>query len=491
MDERVPIPADLFLSPDLTEDQARAYLGSLGFRDPTASDDHLQRLADDPVVREALGRLAPDLIPALLESPNPDAAVAGLSHYVAARTSRAMFLDYLREDPPALHVLTYVMGASPPLSEILIRTPEYFHWLVAQVERSAPDRQDHEEELASVFATLDDPGEALNLLRRWKRRETLRVGTRELLRRETVQTVAAQLSDIACVAVDFALAIVARQLLDAAGRDHAPGTFAVIATGQLGAQELSYDSTIDLLYVYETAGVDGADAEAARAFFVKAGCDLTAALRDETHEGHLYRVSLPRWPQTDGWLKACSLEEYGEHFAGSEDVDARSALTRARAIGGDAELGRRFIAGSQPFVFGDAGTESRAGLERQDPPYTGGPRPMGGVRPIGGVRLEPDLADPERGAEDIERITQAFQLRYGAAHGSLRHVGTLATLEALGRAGFIDEAVGRELDHAYVFLRSAEHRRQLGLKEEIDAQLAASRDRVREICRTIDHRPAS
>ena len=465
MDDRVPIPADLFLSPDLTEDQARAYLGSLGFRDPAASDGHLQRLADDPVVREALGRLAHDLIPALLESPNPDAAVAGLSHYVAARTGRAMFLDYLREDPRALHVLTCVMGASPALSEILIRTPEYFHWLVAQVERSAPDRQDHEEELASVFATLDDPGDALNLLRRWKRRETLRVGTRELLRRETVQTVAAQLSDIACVAVDLALAIVARQLLDAAGRDHAPGAFAVIATGQLGAQELSYDSNIDLLYVYETAGADGADAEAARAFFVKAGCDLTAALRDETHEGHLYRVSLPRWPQTDGWLKACSLEEYGEHFAGSEDVDERSALTRARAIGGDAELGRRFIAGSQPFAFGDAGAAA------------------------GGVRLEPDPPCNERGADDIERVTQAFQLRYGAAHASLRHVGTLATLEALGRAGFIDEAVGRELDHAYVFLRSAEHRRQLGLQEEIDAQLAASRDRVREICRAIVQRP--
>ena len=41
-----------------------------------------------------------------------------------------MFLDYLREDPRALHVMTYVMGASPQLSEILVRTPEYFHWLV-------------------------------------------------------------------------------------------------------------------------------------------------------------------------------------------------------------------------------------------------------------------------------------------------------------------------------------------------------------------------
>ncbi len=465
----MPTPADLFLSPDLTEAQARAYLESLGFRDPKASDDHLQRMADDPVVREALGRLAQLLFPALLESPDPDAAVVGLSRYVAARTGRAMFLDYLREDPRALHVLTYVMGASPALSEILIRTPEYFHWLVAQVERSAPDRQDHEEELVSVFATVDDSVEALNILRRWKRRETLRIGTRELLRRETVQTVAAQLSDIACVAIDFALAIVTRQLLDAEGRDKAPGTFAVIATGQLGAQELSYSSSVDLLYVYEAAGVDGADAEAAHAFFVKAGCDLTAALRDETHEGHLYRVGVPPWPQADGWLKACSVEEYGEHFAGSDDPAERGTLTRARAVAGDAELGRRFTVSSQTFVFGGSHQSAAAAA--------------------GGVRLEPDLTDTDRGAEDIERLTQAFQLRYGAAHAPLRYAGTLATLQAMGRAGLIDEAVRRELDHAYVFLRSAEHRQQLGLKEDVDKPLAASRDRVREICRAIVDRP--
>ena len=462
MADRVPTPADLFLSPDLTEAQARAYLESLGFRDPAASDDHLQRMADDPVVRGALGRLAQDLIPALLDTPDPDAAVVGLSHYVAARTGRAMFLDYLREDPRALHVLTHVMGASPALSEILIRTPEYFHWLVAQVERSAPDRQDHEEELGAVFATVDDPDEALNILRRWKRRETLRIGTRELLRRETVQAVAAQLSDLAYVAVDFALAIVTRQLLDREGRDTMPGAFAVLAIGQLGVQELSYASDIDLLYVYDAAGANGLDAEAARAFFLKAGCDLTAALRDETHEGRLYRVSLPPWPQADGWLKACSLEEYAEHFAISGDAAERSALARARAIAGDAELGRRFIAGSEAFAFGGPG--GGAGVKA----LPGGPS---------------DLA-----SADIDRVTQVFQLRHGAAHAILRHAGTLATLQALGRIGLIEEAVRRELDHAYVFMRSAEHRRQLGLKEDVDKQLAASRERVREICGKIVHR---
>src|SRR5262245_35003527 len=288
-------PSDLFLSPDLTEEQALAYLTSLGFRDPAAVDACLQGMADDLVVREALGRLAPDLLPAVLESPNPDQAVAAISRYVASRSGRAMFLDYLREDPRALHVLTYVMGASTHLGEILIRTPEYFHWLVSQVERSAPDRQDHEEELVSGFATIDDPVEGLNMLRRWKRRETLRIGTRDLLRHETVQTAVAQLSDVASVVVDFALAIVMQQCLDAESRAKAPGAFAVVGTGTLGGREIGYDGEIDLLFVYDTPESSHADADAIQSFFVKVGRELVAVLGEETRDGSLYNVGIPSW----------------------------------------------------------------------------------------------------------------------------------------------------------------------------------------------------
>jgi glutamate-ammonia-ligase adenylyltransferase len=452
----VTTPSDLFLSPDLTEEQARAYLQSLGFRDAVAADEHLQRMADDPVVREALGRLAPDLLPAVLESPNPDTAVAAIAHYVASRSGRAMFLDYLREDPRALHVLTYVMGASPHLADILIRTPEYFHWLVAQVERSAPDRQDHEEELVSALATLDDPVEGLNLLRRWKRRETLRIGTRDLLRHETVQTAAAQLSDVASVAVDFALAIVMQQRLDADAREKPPGTFAVIGTGSVGGREMSYRDDVDLLYVYDTPGVSGGDAVGAGEFFVRVGCDLTAALRDETHDGSLYRVVLPQWAKTDGWLEARSLAEYAEHYAAADDPVERLALTRARPIAGNAELGARFMASCQPFVYSHQ-------RHKAPPPGKG-----------------------RHAAHEIEVLTQVFQLAFGARHAELRYTGTLATLEAMARAGLVGEQICRELDHAYVFLRAAEHRRQLGLGDaDAEMQVERSKARVREICDTI------
>ena len=415
-------------------------------------------MADDLVAREALGRLAPELLPAVLESPNPDAAVAAIAHYVASRSGRAMFLDYLREDPRALHVLTYVMGASPHLAEILIRTPEYFHWLVPQVERSAPDRQDHEEELVSALATIDDPVEGLNLLRRWKRRETLRIGTRDLLRHESVQTAAAQLSDVASVAVDFALAIVMQQRLDAESLAKPPGTFAIIGMGSLGAREMSYGDEVDLLYVYDAPNANGTDTPPVRDFFIRVGCDLTAALRDESHDGSLYRVSLPAWPQADGWLKACSLAEYTDHYRAADDVAERLALTRARPIAGDADLGARFMASCQPLVYRESPHEAAAPLQ----------------------------STRDHVGYEIEMLTQTFQLAHGGRHPALRHTGTLGALDVMGKAGLIPEPICRELDHAYVFLRTAEHRRQLGLTEaDITERVHASQARVREICASL------
>ena len=455
-------PSDLFLSAELTEDQARAYLTSLGFRDAAAVDECLQRMADDLVVREALGRIAPELIAALLESPDPDAAAANLAQYVSARTGRAMLLDYLREDPRALHVMSYVMGASPHLSDILIHTPEYFHWLVSQVERSAPDRQDHEEELVSAFAAIDDPFEGLNLLRRWKRRELLRIGTRDLLRRETVQTAAAQLADVASVTVDFALAIVMQQRLETEQRERAPGAFAVIAIGPLGGREMNYGDHIDLLYVFDAPAASDREAAAVRDFFIRVGCDLTAALRDQTRDGALYQVALPPWPQTDGWLKACSLAEYAEHYRASNDVSERLALTRARPVAGDAQLGSKFLAVCQPFVY-----ESETGVPAVALPAA-----------------EADALDAA-GVLAIDALTRAFQLAHGSRQPALRHTNTLAVLEALSTAGLIPEQICRELDRAYVFLRTAEHRRQLGLNEDVQKQVEASSHRVHEIVRSV------
>lgn len=88
--------------------------------------------------------------------------------------------------------------------------------------------------------------------------------------------------------------------------------------------------------------------------------------------------------------------------------------------------------------------------------------------------------------DNVVTLTQAFQLAHGARNPNLRHTGTLGALAAMAKAGLIPEPVCRELDHAFVFLRNAEHRRQLGLNDaDVERHVQASQARVREICDSI------
>ena len=127
-------------------------------------------------------------------------------------------------------------------------------------------------------------------------------------------------------------------------------------------------------------------------------------------------------------------------------------LTRARTVAGDADLGRRFLECSEKFVY--------------DSNVPDWPEAAAGVA-----------------TEDIDRFTLWVQLRHGASHAALRGAGTLAALEIAGRVGAIPEEIQRELDHAYVIIRSAQHHAQLGVAGDSDKQIALSRDRAREICR--------
>jgi [glutamine synthetase] adenylyltransferase / [glutamine synthetase]-adenylyl-L-tyrosine phosphorylase len=491
----VPIPSDLFLSPDLTEEQAREYLQSLGFREASAADEHLQAMAEDVVIRETLGRIAGELLPALVESPDPDAAVVGLSRYLAARTGRSMFLEYLGDDPRAMHVLTYVLGASPFLSEILIRNPEYFHWLVSQIERSAPDRRDLDDEILAMLANIDDPSEALDAVKRWKRRETLRIATRDLLRRETVQTATAQVSDLASVVVDGALKIVTGRLLRAESREDVPGAFSVIGMGKLGGGELNYSSDIDLMYVFDVADPDDA---AAREFFQRLGKRLTAALSEHTAESYLYRVDLRLRPGGASGPIVYSIDEYDEYYSSWGETFERFALIKARPIAGDRELGRRFVDRVQPFVYRKY--LDRAALEELSRYKARSDRALG-------ARADDRNVKAGRGGiREVELFAQVLQLTYGGHNPSLRRPSTLAALDALARAGLVPDQVQHELTHAYVFLRAVEHRLQLvhesqthrmsdaeveleisarrlglGSSQDLEKQLGAYRDRVHEI----------
>ena len=443
-------PRDLFLSRDLTETDAQRYLRTRGFGDPTAADDNLQQLADDIPTRLALGEMAGLLLDSLLEAPDPDAALVGFCRYVATRAPKSSLIGYLHDDPRSLQVLTYILGASPFLTEVLIRNPEYFHWLQRELDGPAPDVAEHRAELETILASDHDARRRLDALKRFKRREMLRIAGRDFLEKDTLRSSTEQLSNLADVVTEGALTVL-HDKAAASPDGPLPGAFVVIGMGKLGGRELNYSSDVDLVYVYEPARDDDASVHQRFDKFARA---LTAALGEYTDEGYFYRVDLRLRPMGKRGNIAYSLSQSRQYYETLGETFERFAMIKARPIAGDMSLGHRFIEMIRPFVYrkylDHAAIEELARYKaRSDREIAARDSTDRNVKVgRGGIR-------------EIELFTQVFQLIYGGTHPELQSANTLAALDSLQRLDYVEETVSRDLGQAYEFLRRVEHRLQL------------------------------
>ena len=432
---------DLFLSRDLTEAEARRYLAARGFRNPDAADEQLQQLADDLPSRLALGELADLLIETLTESADPDAAVARFCRYVVNRFPRASFIGYLQDDPRTLQILTGLLGASPLLGDILIRNPEHLHWLHRELDCPPPDLDDYQAEVGQLLAQDADVDHRLDMLKRFQRRETLRIAGRDLLDKDTLRSTVEQLSNLADVVTGGVLRVV--RAAEAGDPGGAPrGSFAVIGMGRLGRREQSYSPDIQLACLYEAD--DPADA-AAETRFQRLARRLAAGLSETTGAGRLYRVAHGLQPPGGPATAAISLQSAVRRCAHAADADERLALVNMRPIAGDPALGRRFLEGTRPSIF-------------RPPPV----QDIHAAQPdAAGETAARDAGDGPGGSREVELFTQQLQLLHGARHADLQEANTLAALAQLPAHGLVPDTAAEPLAAAYRFLRKLEHRLQI------------------------------
>ena len=468
-------PRDIFLAAELPAETAARFLERYGPRDGEAADGHLQQLADDLPSRLALGELAPTLLDILSTTPDPDAALVGFCRYTGAHTPKAGFIRELAADPRLLDILMQILGTSPFLSEILIRNPEYLYWLRHRLDAAPPDRVDYETELDRLVDNAQTVEQQVNVLKRFQRREMLRVAARDLfgmLNRESLTTTTTQLSNLADTIVDRALRIAAAEA--AAKQGPLPGRFTVIGMGKLGGGDLNYSSDIDLIYVYEASAEE---AGAAHGRYQKLGRRLTGLLADHTAEGYLYRVDMRLRPMGGGGALVYSLKQSAQYYETLGETFERFALLKARPIAGDLALGRRFVEMVAPFVYrkylDHAAVEElaryKARADREHARHGD---------------LNVNIKEGRGGIREVELFAQVFLLIYGGGQPALRTGHTLTALDQLGAHGFIDADVRERLSSAYIFLRNIEHGLQAAEGQQTHS-LSASERGLRALARRL------
>jgi glutamate-ammonia-ligase adenylyltransferase len=457
----------------------RGILTAYGLTDIGQADRNLQSMAGDPHERRQLASILPILMESIARTADPDQA---LNHWerLLESVTRATFLAYLRSSPRMLDLLSTIFGNSDSLAFAIIRDPMLVYWLAEEDVLAKPSTKAAlEQALQKQLAHLTVKELKLVVLRRFRRREMLRIGVRDLLRLADVSETTASLSDLAALLIHAAHEIVDVDLRRQYGRPMHKNRrgkwietgFAVIGMGKLGGHELNYSSDVDLIYVYashegetRTTSSSARPAEAGisnEEYFEILSRELTKALSEPTREGHVFRVDLRLRAEGSVGQLARSLEDYRNYYAMRGQIWERLALLKAWPVAGSLDVGKAFLRIVRPFILGSG--QFKAGL-------------VGAMTVIEDVRAVKDMIDAkmaDRGHEhrnvklgtggirEIEFLVQAIQVLAGKKAPALLDRSTLGSLKALTARKLLSAKECDALSAAYLFLRDVEHKLQM------------------------------
>ncbi len=424
-------------APALNPDAAQERLNALGFRSPGRALKFLGDLTAGLSRRAQLMRgLLPVMLDWMSEAPDPDLAVSAFRDIALRVGGNPAALGALRDSPPVVELLCRVLGTSKMLGEFLQHVPELVAELGDQRTLARRTREQYLHEASEYVEWRGDAGARDAALRRLKRLGVLRLACRDLAGAASPEEIGRELSWLAEGAV--------RAALTSLFVEHPPppgARFTVIAMGKLGAEELSYSSDLDVLFVF-----DAPDDSAAQKWATQIGEGLIQRLAATTEEGQAFRVDTALRPEGKDGALVRSLAGYRAYYERWAKPWEFQALIKARPIAGDETLGVQFGDLVRPRVY----------------PQTLEPEVVREIRTIK-ARIERERLgrreDPKTqlkvgtgGLVDIEFTIQLLQLANGVRDPRLRAHGTLPAIAAATEMGLLDIEKGRWLVDAYRFL---------------------------------------
>jgi glutamate-ammonia-ligase adenylyltransferase len=493
-DDRAEPESDLLLDPDPDPQTIRAVLGRYPFRDVDAAYANLNQLANEvPFLsprrcRHFLASLAPALLRAIAETPDPDLALLNLEKVTASLGAKTVLWELFSFNTPSLKLYVDVCAWSQFLSEILINNPGMIDELLDSLVLNQPrNRVELQAELCELCkgATDLEP-----ILHSFQDKELLRIGVRDILNKDSIRETTAALSDLAETVLTQLVTTQQAPLFERYGSPRVeqtgrPGRFAVLALGKLGARELNYHSDLDLMLVYEADGRTGppADGGGGRVeetdnfhYYVKLAQGLIKALSQMGPLGRLYQADMRLRPTGKSGSLVLPLSEVRRYFAadgsGGAQLWERQAWTRARAVYGEPAFAAEVMAAVAEAAYGLPWRPGHAveiaamrdRMEASRPPL--------------------DLKRGPGGLADVEFLVQALQLKHGGERPALRIPNTWQALQALAEAGLLSEDERDGLSDGYDFLMRVQSRLRIVHNRTLDAVPEAP-DEVEKLARRL------
>ncbi len=463
---------------------AATWLSGLGIVDVRRAHGNLVGMATAGVPLDLLCVIGSQLEYHLPGCADPDMALHNLERFVQAARNPLSLGTLFERDTEALPTLLQIFDTSQYLSDLLVLDPEGFD-LLRLTEGQPVARQALVDELVAETAAVEHEAVVLRALRRFKRRETLRIAYGDIVRDQPLRTVTRQISWLADAIVEAALRAAWQKFEASRGTprrsDGLPARFVVLGMGKLGGLELNYSSDIDLIFLCENDGqTDGRRSISNAEFFELVSREIVRILTEQTELGSVYRVDLRLRPEGQRGPVVMSVQGAQSYYDSRGRTWERQAYIKARPVAGDLSLGEEFLNALSPWIYrrylSHADISGIKALKRRIEQQT--------LDIGGGAR---DVKTGRGGIRDVEFVIQFLQLLNGGDLPDVRTANTLEALVQLEHVGCLTNQERSILEENYSFLRKIEHRLQIMLDLQTH-MLPEGHDELRKMARRMGYR---
>jgi len=437
---------------------AETWLTSLGIVHPRTAHANLLRLAQAGLPLDLLGTICKQFAETVPQLADSDMALNNLERFLLSSRSLLSTAALFERDERSLPNLLLMFSSSQHLSDQLCSDAESYD-LLRRTEGRPVARELLVEELVESVRRVKNERDVLAILRRFKRRETLRIAYGDIVEGFSVDKITRQISYVADAivagALDFAQRTVWDKYYQSVGKEYVPPRFIVLAMGKLGGLELNYSSDIDLVFLFQVVDdVQPGRETQPQEYANRVAQSLIHLLTEKTELGFAYRVDMRLRPEGKQGPICSEVDRALSYYDRRGRTWERQAYVKARSIAGDIALGEVYLTRLEPWIY-------RRYLTLAD---------ITGIKSLK-RRIEANaLMDPMAGTNvktgrggirDIEFVIQFLQLLGGGADPGLRTTNTLDAISCLEQAGELTSQERILLEENYRFLRKIEHRLQI------------------------------
>lgn len=422
---------------------------------------------------DSLDRILPRLLEALGYHQGGANTLERLLHLLGSLVEREPHhLELLAENPKVIHQMVKLCSLSSAIASLITQYPALLEELLhAFLLYRFPTLEELQDELRQQLLRVpaEDVERQLQVIRHFKQVHQLRVMVQESTEQLSLMKVSHYLSWIAQTVVQQVLQLAWQQQVaqhgapcDATGNATAMQCL-VVAYGKLGSLEMSYDSDLDVVFLYEAeadASTEGEHSLPNPQFYNRVSQQFLQYLASGAAAEALYDVDTRLRPTGAMSALAHSISAFEHYQARQAWVWEHQALVRARGIAGDGELKQRFDRIRDSILrlprhesdLIQAVVEMRKKLLRQHPPRNTFQTPE-------------ELKLIRGGIVDIEFMVQYGVLRWANNHvGLIGFTDNLKLLDTLATNTLVPAHEAGLLREAYLAYRSAVHRGALGKK---------------------------